>query len=140
VNLIDLAFSAEQAMGILIKLSTEDIAMDDWKSKIDRWQNAEENRRKQRQLIAEEKKRRKEEIQLAKHKKKFKCNICRIPSLGPVAVSDNSGGEYGIPAYEIFRYYKWDKPTGLARCHRCRKWTCEEHIYEGICMKCAAKL
>lgn len=129
----------------------------DWRSRIDeridefhrrqreeeeRKRKAEEERidrqmkKRQEELLAEI--RREDQRDLARHQRRFRCHVCGKPSKGPhVSRSiewhgDSGGGETW--------YRNWDTPTGLKKCDRCSKWTCEEHIYRGICSRCASKL
>lgn len=113
--------------------------MEDWKKRID-----EEPERQRRKEEEEAKRRVPEEerlsfrIKLWFYKLRFKCNVCGR-AWGP---KYNTGGSLSVLGYSHSANYipLWDIPENLSRCKKCKKWTCGDHIYQGICKKCAGKL
>jgi rubredoxin len=113
---------------------------EDWKSRIDNWQNHEEEKKHSNLVQKEKAEQREHERRVAEHQSRFKCNVCGKPSSGPNAIISRSGGEYGIPLSEAIAGYRYDEPTGLEKCTVCGNWTCLEHLYKRICKNCAQKL
>ena len=84
-----------------------------------------------RSFDAEERERRRrlEEYgaKLAQHKRRFRCHVCGKESTGPKEYFDGPGGR--------FSGRNWNEPKNLVRCRRCSKWTCHDHIIDGVCTK-----
>jgi hypothetical protein len=67
---------------------------------------------------------------MERHRRRFRCHICRKPSEGPRLRYDSIG-----PVSTV-----WDAPTGLSKCSRCEKWTCPDHLHRGYCKRCAYRI
>src|SRR2546421_457980 len=122
--------------------------MSDWKARIDQWQaqKRDEAEEKQRRAKAEqerreaEQERREYEKRLKDHQKRFHCHICGTASSGPYRYEELDDS---IDGTRYLWRTNWDRPHNLDRCSRCGKWACisnPEHIYNGICERCASKL
>lgn len=113
--------------------------MDNWKEKIKLYYS------EQKRIKKEEQKRLAKEALEEKKKKlvnSFKCHIlgCHVIPTGPgkrlVEIEDeNGGGPYGYNTV-----LDWDMPNNLIECLLCHQWTCKNHLYRNICMKCSEKL
>ena len=70
----------------------------------------------------------------------FKCHICKTPAKEPQTITlspevlSNMDGSL-IRSAETKPNYLY--PGDLEQCSKCWKWTCKEHIYKGVCQKCA---
>lgn len=108
----------------------------DWKRSIDERLARQEAERKQQKADEEKRKsdakHRAYERQLADHIRRFKCQICGTPSEGPRTWWDTEDHP------EL--HYEWNKPLNIFCCSRCNKWTCGDHIHQGICRNCASKI
>ena len=75
---------------------------------------------------------------LKQHQARFHCHICGKPSPQPYQYWDDYG-ENG-QCYSSFLVVDYNKPTELAQCARCLKWTCPNadppHMENGVCKKC----
>ena len=132
--------------------------MNDWKARIDAWEAEQRRKLEVREpRRAEAARRRRGQVQtLAVHQQRFRCHICHQPSAGPVTEYMEQPHSEEFVAYygrlygwhtrrrrgsrEAALRVRWDRPTGLLRCSRCRAWTCEADLYKTICPNCAAKL
>lgn len=124
----------------------------DWRQKVDDWKKQQEReaeaRRVAESLAADAKARAKasEEMEARlKYLARFHCHIrnCSYFSHEPAYIEEHfsSGGGYGIPEFRsTTKTPDWTKPGDLFTCQRCQKWTCKDHIHEGICQECAEKL
>jgi len=123
----------------------------DWKQKIDAWKervkreaaNREKSLRESETLVAT--KAYQEHIGARyRHLATFRCHICGASSRKPAQKTEVAGaGCLGYGVTEESKEYvvdDWSKPGDLYQCEKCQKWTCKEHIYNGICQKCAEKL
>ena len=114
---------------------------EDWKKRIDHWE--EKERLKKEEQERKEKQRKAKQIdfmfELAKFAHlwnlRFRCHICGKTSPEPVSVWDDPP-----EANSTYLGLDWNTPTNLHKCNRCDKWTCDDHLYRGICAKCARKL
>jgi DNA-directed RNA polymerase subunit RPC12/RpoP len=101
---------------------------DDWKERLDRYrrqtpqQEQQEKAKKLKKPIA------KSVSLLEEHKLEFYCAIgsCPIRSKGPAKRHDGTSD--------------WSTPTGLYKCTHCKRWACEQHYHDGLCIQCAEKL
>jgi hypothetical protein len=131
--------------------------MSDWQSDIDRRLQAREEAKAKRKA-AEKARQRKQQAEqrareaerhLQQHKRRYKCHICGKPSDGPSHIlkirnpvsGDYEEVDYPFGLHQQIEYDDWYKPAGLQRCSICCRWACfeREHIYRGICEKCAKK-
>ncbi len=123
--------------------------MVDWKGRIDEYKVKKEQEEEEREDAKKRALKEKEELEtqrlLQELGKKFKCHICKIPSKKPYRSPGRNGekfsdGEIGFWPDTPEGSDQWDKPGDLFKCSNCDKWSCEEHIYKRICMKCAERL
>ncbi len=138
--------------------------MSDWKSRIDDWQaeilrkaeakakrksEQEERRRSNAYSVDAHRHRWGQDHTLQAHQRRFRCHVCHKPSDGPYTahaprfrwISGRTAEDTGYHnAVEYETQVNWDQPTGLARCSRCHGWTCDVHLYKGICQRCALRL
>ena len=138
--------------------------MSDWKSRIDDWEadvlrkaearakrrDEQEERRRSRSYHVDPDRRRWGQVHtLEAHQRRFRCHICHKPSDGPYRSHvphftwtssrvEEDAGYHNAVEYET--HVDWERPTGLARCRKCHCWTCDAHLYKGICQECAMKL
>jgi hypothetical protein len=129
--------------------------MSSWKDQVDRDQARQrEELRKQTAIEdarrAEESRKRDEERQraheskVAEHIARYKCHICGTPSKGPyydesyTVSSHNVGsGENTTPDYYHHgKGWMYDRPTSLATCSQCHRWTCDNDMKGGKCSRC----
>lgn len=107
-----------------------------WKQKIDAQLEAEERAHVSEREVEALKENAEYAKNLAEHQAKFKCHIrgCTVASAGPVHENLSTRLETFPETVE------WMSPTGLKECKKCHKWTCREHLHQGICMECAEKM
>lgn len=107
-----------------------------WKKKIDDQEEREKAKQQQQKALEEAKK-----IADKNKFKLFRCHICKTFATKPHR-SWNGGEAYS--GYGYVSSGSWDidfsRPDDLWQCSKCNKWTCEEHIYKGICQICAEKM
>jgi hypothetical protein len=142
---------------------------DNWKNQLDaKLRKEQEEREKAWKRKEEEQKKRwheewkserkREEVErlrkLEQHKKNFQCHIklggdrCRNTSEGPgtkksTRYVEGRGGMQGTSRVSVREEYNetdWNKPTGMYLCSKCNRWTCPQHIHQGICRNCAERL
>lgn len=123
----------------------------DWKEAYDRRQ--EEIRRKEAEAARREEVREarknaaasraweaEQQRELAKHKNKYRCRICGKRSEGP---GEGKVGTYVEDTLERLKHDQYGKrfdiPTGLHKCSKCKKWACDDHYHAGLCQHCAEK-
>lgn len=75
---------------------------------------------------------------LKQHQARFYCHICGKPSPQPYQYWDDYGENGRL--YSSFLVTDYNKPTELAQCARCQKWTCPNadppQMENGVCKKC----
>lgn len=111
--------------------------MTDWKKKIDNEEKVLRAEKKKREIESREIARREHEVEVQELGRKFKCHVCNRPAQRP-------GKQFveirmGIDT-SSFEEDDWSKPADLWQCSKCDQWTCKDHIYKGICQKCAEKM
>lgn len=122
-----------------------------WRDKVDQAderRRQEERRRREREdeAIARENAAidRQYERKLEKHQRRFQCHVCGKPSDGPVdkLVGERDEQRDDGSEFRTYGIYEpdWGTPTGLVRCTRCNKLTCDDDIYRGICKTCAERI
>ena len=137
--------------------------MDEWKTRIDDWQaeilrkaeaaakrkSEQEERHHSNAPSVDAYRRRWGQVHsLPAHQRRFRCHICHKPSEGPYTVHTprfrwvsreaEDTGYHNAVEYET--QVDLNRPTGLALCSRCHSWTCDVHLYKGICQRCAFRL
>lgn len=115
--------------------------MTDWKKKIDKKIDNEEEARKAEQkkweIESHEIARREHEVKVQELGRKFKCHICNKPARKPVRESVQF--HMGLDTY-YEDCDNWSEPADLWQCSKCDQWTCEKHLYKEICQECAEKM
>ena len=128
----------------------------DWKQKVDNKKGLErlELERLEKIRVSEEQKAREAvklekinaENELLKQKiaqlgSTFRCHICGKPAKKPyIVVTTTHENADGMHLDSTHSEENWEQPGDLTRCSECRNWTCEEHVYKGICQTCAEKM
>ncbi|SRR6266516_6655523 len=71
--------------------------------------------------------RREYQRKLPEHQRRFRCHVCGKPSSGPgsLVLTDFPGDDT----------LDWNIPTDLWYCQICKKLTCSDCMYDGICRK-----
>ncbi|MCX6704609.1 MAG: hypothetical protein NTZ07_04175 [Candidatus Woesebacteria bacterium] len=135
--------------------------MFDWKKKVDDWKEQQrieaEHQREEaeiRRLAAIEAEKNaaakriqdEKEAKLLKLAQTFYCHFhgCNVRAQKPSIHTESWGGDspgYGVPASGGSSTVEdWSLPGDLQLCEKCKQWTCEDHIHNGICQDCAEKL
>ena len=109
----------------------------DWKKKIDDEERARKVEQEKREMKSHEIARREHGVKVQELGQKFRCHVCNRPAQRPGKQSVEI--RMGIDT-SYFEEDDWSKPADLWQCSKCDQWTCEEHIYKGICKECAEKM
>ena len=109
----------------------------DWKKKIDEEEKAREAEVEKSKKEFLESARRERVVKVQELGRKFKCHISDKPAREPMRESIEL--RMGLDTYHEDGD-NWSKPKDLYQCVNCRNWTCAEHIYKGICQRCAEKM
>ena len=112
---------------------------EDWKEKAqeigDEIYKRHEKERERERLEEERKKNKrvaKPDWQLVELQKRFKCHVFHVPASRPTKYEDRDD-------FRIYWLDDWNSPGDLRTCNKCDRWTCFEHLHNGVCKTCAEK-